>query len=57
VKGDRLIANGERRGKATLHRLLALWRGDLQKATPWRQKARGEKGVAFCIILKKMQPI
>ncbi|KAG5573251.1 hypothetical protein H5410_063017 [Solanum commersonii] len=31
VKGDRLVATGERRGKATLHRLLALWRGDLQK--------------------------
>jgi len=55
VKGDRPVANGKRRSEATLHRLLALWRGNLQKATPWRQKARGkksEKGVAFCIFLK-----
>ncbi|WMV34834.1 hypothetical protein MTR67_028219, partial [Solanum verrucosum] len=43
VKGDRLIVNGDRLDEVILHRLLALWRGDLQKTTPWLTKARGEK--------------
>ncbi|KAH0751254.1 hypothetical protein KY290_030486 [Solanum tuberosum] len=43
-KGDRLIVNGDRLDEVILHRLLALWRGDLQKTTPWLTKARGEKG-------------
>lgn len=33
VKGNSPVANGERQGKTTLHHVLALWEGDLQKAT------------------------
>lgn len=58
MKGDRLVANGERGGEgrggeATLHCLLALWRGDLQKAMPWRQRQEATKALPFVFSLKK----
>lgn len=42
------------RGEATLHRLFALWRGDLQKATPWQQwRQKQERHRLLCFIFKK----
>lgn len=55
VKGDRLVAFGERRGKATLCRLYVLWHGEIEKARQWqqwRQWRHGEKGDAFSIFFK-----